>query len=154
VNVDGPKVVDAAALRAAQAAAADEVRAKSSGTPAPKAAPAPAPKAAPATAKPAPKAAPAPAPKAAPATAKPGPQPPAGYDRAAAAKAAPGLAKHITEKKYDYSRPTLEAWQRVAGIPADGIYGRGSAAALRHFVGAKAPKPLFAQGTDSYPWGK
>ena len=84
--------------------------------------------------------------------------PPAGYDRGKALKAADGLAKHIAGfvkrgKPFDYSRPVLKAWQTVAGIPADGAYGRGAAAALRHYVGAKAPAAIFKQGEDVYPWG-
>jgi peptidoglycan hydrolase-like protein with peptidoglycan-binding domain len=45
----------------------------------------------------------------------------------------------------------LRAWQTAAGIAADGIYGRGTASALKYFT-PKAPRALFAQGQDGYPW--
>jgi peptidoglycan hydrolase-like protein with peptidoglycan-binding domain len=83
-----------------------------------------------------------------------GPQPPDGFDREKAGRAAPDVAKHLAQKGIShYSRPVLRTWQKLAGIAQDGIYGRGSAAALRYYVGAKAPKPFFAQGEDFYPWG-
>jgi hypothetical protein len=83
----------------------------------------------------------------------PGPVYPEGFDRAKAMNAAPDVARNIKNKKYDYNRKALKLWQRLAGIAQDGIYGRGSAAALRFYIGGAAPKPLYAQGTDSYPWG-
>jgi hypothetical protein len=79
-----------------------------------------------------------------------------GYDRAKAAATAGDVAKHLAGMKakgkwYDYSRPVVRAWQTVAGVPPDGIYARGTAAALKHFTPA-APKAFFAKGSDSY-WG-
>jgi murein L,D-transpeptidase YcbB/YkuD len=87
-----------------------------------------------------------------------GPAYPPGYDRAKAASTAAGVAKHLNEwnakgkdAKYNYSRAIVSAWQKAAGIVSDGIYGRGTYAALKHF-GASPPKPFFAQGVESYPW--
>lgn len=83
-----------------------------------------------------------------------GPQPPEGFDRAKAANAAPDVASNIRNKKYDYNRKALKIWQKLAGIAQDGIYGNGSAAAMRYYVGPSAPKSLFTkQGVDHYPWG-
>lgn len=82
-----------------------------------------------------------------------GPQPPEGFDRAKAANSAPDVARNIRAKQYSYSRPALKIWQKLAGIAQDGVYGKGSAAAMRYYVGPSAPKPLFAQGVDHYPWG-
>jgi len=80
--------------------------------------------------------------------------PPAGYNRDGASRAAPDIAKHLKQKGIDhYNRNALRTWQKLAGIAQDGVYGRGAAAALRHFVGAAAPKPFFAKGVDIYPWG-
>lgn len=133
-----------AARRAAEQEAAAEVQSK----------PAPAPK--PVVVKPAPKPVvkPAPAPK--PVVVKPAPAPapkpvvtsstssgpPAGYDAVKAKNAAPGLAKHIQNTQYNYTRKALEAWQLVAGIPVDGVYGPSAATALKFYV-ATAPKALF-----------
>lgn len=96
-----------------------------------------------------------PAPAANPATPAPAAEhPPAGYDPVKAANAAPDLAKHLRQKgKAHYKHDALRVWQKRAGIKPDGFYGRGSAAALRHYVGARAPAAFYAQGTDSYPWG-
>jgi peptidoglycan hydrolase-like protein with peptidoglycan-binding domain len=108
-----------------------------------------------------PKAAPAAkAPAPAPAPAAPGPTPPAGFDRAKAAKAAPNLAKHIVNsgatkeaRKKNYSRPAVREFQRLAGLTQDGMYGRGTAAAVRYYAGS-APEALYTGGTDTYAWGK
>lgn len=105
-------------------------------------------------AKPAPKPAPKPSQPAQPAQPA-GAQPPEGFDREKASRAAPDIAKHLSQKGIShYSRPALRIWQKLAGVAQDGIYGRGTAAALRYFVGAKAPRPFFAQGVDTYPWGQ
>jgi len=101
---------------------------------------------------PVPAPAPTPQPHSTP-TPAPGPTPPPGFDRTKANRAAPDVAKHIKAKKYDYNRGALKTWQKLAGIDQDGVYGKGSAAALRYYVGASAPKALFAQGSDHYPWG-
>lgn len=82
----------------------------------------------------------------APITAKP-----PGYNRAAAQKMAPDLVKHLKARGRDgYSRVEMRKWQTYAGIKADGIYGRGSAAALKHFA-SNAPAAFFAQGEAVYP---
>lgn len=97
---------------------------------------------------------PAAQPAPAPAPAPTGPTPPAGFDRVKASKAAPDVARHIALKKYDYNRDALRAWQKLAGLAPDGIYGRGAAAAMRFYVGSSAPRALFNQGEDFYPWGQ
>lgn len=80
--------------------------------------------------------------------------PPPGFDRVKASNAAGDVAAHLRKRGRDgYSRDVLRAWQRVAGIPADGIYGRQSEAALRYYVGVSAPKAFFAQGEPIYVWG-
>jgi peptidoglycan hydrolase-like protein with peptidoglycan-binding domain len=99
------------------------------------------------------KATPTPAPTPAPAPVPSGPTPPAGFDRTKASNSAPDVARNIATKKYSYSRDALKIWQKLAGVAQDGIYGKGSAAAMRYYVGPSAPKALFAQGTDHYPWG-
>jgi hypothetical protein len=88
-------------------------------------------------------------------------KPPAGYDRTKAANSAGDLARHITQKKYDYTRKALAAWQLVAGIPTDGVYGPSARNALAYYAGAAAPKPLFLKSPKTgvaypntpYPWG-
>jgi murein L,D-transpeptidase YcbB/YkuD len=88
--------------------------------------------------------------------------PPAGYDRTKAANSAGDLARHITQKKYDYTRKALGAWQIVAGIPSDGVYGPAARNALAFYVGNAAPRPLFVKNAKTgvpypntpYPWGK
>lgn len=97
------------------------------------------------------KATPTPAPTPAPVPS--GPTPPAGFDRVKASNSAADVARNIATKKYSYSRDALKIWQKLAGVAQDGIYGRGSAAAMRYYVGPSAPKALFAQGEDHYPWG-
>ena len=157
-----------AALLAAQLAAQQELAQKA---PAPKPSAAPKPKPAARPAQRAPQPAPRPAPK--PATrqganvdvtgprvvpssssSSSSPRPPAGCDMAKAREAAPALARLIASKKYNYPHKTLAAWQTLAGIASDGIYGRGTATALKYFT-SLAPKPLFAQGVAVYnhPWG-
>ena len=59
------------------------------------------------------------------------------------------VAAHIKAKRMNYDRKMLSLWQSRAGVAADGIYGRGSAAALKYFT-KTAPPALFAQGTSSY----
>ena len=87
---------------------------------------------------------------------KPTPQPnskgpPPGVDAGKAKNAAPGLAKHIAAKQYNYERKALVAWQKVAGITPDGVYGPASANALKFYF-AKAPKKLFAKSRDGTPY--
>lgn len=87
--------------------------------------------------------------------AKPGARAPASpaparpVNLALAKSTAPAMAAHLKQKKMNYDRKALTLWQSRAGVPADGIYGRGSAAALKYFTPA-APPALFAQGTSSY----
>jgi peptidoglycan hydrolase-like protein with peptidoglycan-binding domain len=78
--------------------------------------------------------------------------PPPGYDRRAAQAMAPALVKHLKARGRDgYARAEMRKFQTYAGIAADGIYGRGSYAALKHFA-PNAPAPFYAQGTAVYPW--
>lgn len=72
---------------------------------------------------------------------------PDGYDATKAKNAAEGLAKHIKKSNYNYERKALQAWQKVAGIAQDGVYGPTSANALKYFT-PLAPKKLFAKGKD------
>lgn len=74
---------------------------------------------------------------------------PAGTDLALAKQTAPKVAAHIKQKKGNYDRKVLSLWQTRAGIAPDGIYGRGTFAALKHFY-PPAPPALFAQGVASY----
>jgi hypothetical protein len=76
---------------------------------------------------------------------------PEGYDQAKAKNAAEGLAKHIKAKNYNYDRKVLTAWQRVAGIAQDGVYGPAAANALKYFTPG-APKKLFAKSRDGTPY--
>lgn len=76
--------------------------------------------------------------------------PPAGTDLALAKSTAAKMAAHLKQKGRDhYDRKALKLWQTRAGIVPDGIYGKGTAAALKYF-GAAAPAPFFNQGTASY----
>jgi len=80
--------------------------------------------------------------------------PPDGFDPVKAGNSAANVAKHLRKKgKANYSRDVLRAWQKLAGIAQDGIYGHGSHAALAHYAGSAAPAAFYNQGTESYPWG-
>lgn len=81
------------------------------------------------------------------------PQPPAGYDRIKAANAAPDIARHIAQKQHNYARKALKAWQIVAGVVPDGIYGPATREALVYYVGSQAPKALYKGSATPYPWG-
>jgi hypothetical protein len=81
------------------------------------------------------------------------PSPPAGYDRIKAANAAGDIARHIAIKGHNYARKALRAWQTVAGVVADGIYGPATREALVYYVGGQAPKALYAGTATPYPWG-
>lgn len=133
-RVDGKTAV---VSKAAADAIAAKVRAK-------KAREASTPAAAKPPAKP-PAAAPAPAPAPAPTPALP-----PGYDAEKARSTAVRVAAHLSSRTRDtYDRNVLKLWQMAAGIAADGIYGRGTRAALIYY-GAKPPAVFFAQGTDAY----
>ena len=92
---------------------------------------------------PAPAAAPAPAPAPVPA-AVPDVLPATGVNTATALALAPQVAADITANKFNYSRPLLQHFQQAAGVLADGLYGGGSAGALRYYLHAAPPKALFA----------
>lgn len=75
---------------------------------------------------------------------------PAGTDLALAKSTAAKMAAHLKQAGRDkYDRKALKLWQTRAGLAPDGIYGKGTAAALKYF-GAAAPAPFFNQGTASY----
>lgn len=80
-----------------------------------------------------------------------GPKYPPGTDLELARAKAPALARYIDLNKYSSDKKIIAAWQTAAGIKADGIYGRGTFAALRYFYPA-APRFLYAQGEEVYPW--
>ena len=88
-------------------------------------------------------------PKAGKAAAKPAAAPAKPVNMALAKSTAAQVAAHLKAKKMNYDRKMLALWQGRAGVPVDGIYGRGSAAALKYFT-KNAPPALFAQGTSSY----
>ena len=90
---------------------------------------------------PAPVPAPAPAPAAAPV---PEVLPATGVNTATALALAPQVAADITANKFNYNRPLLQHFQQAAGVLADGLYGGGSAGALRYYLHAAPPKALFA----------
>lgn len=64
------------------------------------------------------------------------------FDESKARKLAPALAKHITAKKYDFSRQSLRDFQTAAGLAPDGIYGPKSEGALRYYNNGTAPRAL------------
>ena len=84
------------------------------------------------------------------------PQPPEGFNPQAAKAQAARVAANLRKGRDQYSRPALTAWQRLAGIAADGIYGGGSAGALAWFLqgqSAIAPRPFFKPTVPApYPW--
>ena len=83
-----------------------------------------------------------------------GVQPPAGFDGLRASSLAPALATHIAQKKYDFDRARLVAFQTAAGVEPDGVYGNDSWGALSYFT-SDAPPALYKPGTPTpYPWGK
>lgn len=63
------------------------------------------------------------------------------------------VAADISAKRYSYSREMLKRFQAAAGLVPDGIYGGGTAGALRHFLGGQSPpRPLFLPTTErEYP---
>jgi hypothetical protein len=54
------------------------------------------------------------------------------------------MRKLPAQKRYDYDRNLLKAFQTAAGLPAQGVYGGETRGALIYFGQANAPKPLFA----------
>ena len=78
--------------------------------------------------------------------------PPAGFDPALAGKLAEPMATQLRTKKYDYARASLKAFQRAAGVTADGIYGNDTWGALLYYT-SSAPRALFKPTTPTpYPW--
>lgn len=78
--------------------------------------------------------------------------PPPGFDAVQARMRAPAVAAELRARKYDYSRATLKGWQRVAGLPQDGIYGGATYGALDYYAPG-APAALFKPtAKQPYPW--
>lgn len=77
---------------------------------------------------------------------------PDGFDRQQAFALAPRVRDDVAGRKYSYSRQQMKDFQRAAGVAADGIYGGGSAGALRHYLGGPPPRPLFKPTAEKpYP---
>lgn len=72
-----------------------------------------------------------------------------GFNETLAKKLAPQVESNIIAKKSNYDRTLLKNFQTAAGIAADGIYGGGSAGALRYYLGHAPPKPLFKPTTEA-----
>lgn len=60
----------------------------------------------------------------------------------AAKELAPAIASHLRARGYSYDREKLAAWQALAGLVADGLYGPATYGALKKYV-SNAPKALF-----------
>lgn len=70
--------------------------------------------------------------------------PPTPINLELARREAPTLAKHLKNKgQAGYSRESLRAFQRHAGITVDGIYGALSESALRYFGVPNPPKAFY-----------
>lgn len=70
---------------------------------------------------------------------------PAGYQPASARAQAQEVAAHLTTKgPRAYERGKLMAWQKLAGIRADGSYGGSTRGALVFYGALKAPRPFVA----------
>jgi hypothetical protein len=84
--------------------------------------------------------------------------PPAGFNPSAAKAQAARVAANLRKGRDQYSRATLNAWQRLAGIAADGIYGGESAGALAWYLQGTpdvAPRPFFKPTTlQPYRWAE
>lgn len=76
-----------------------------------------------------------------------------GYNETLAKKLAPQVESNIVAKKSNYDHTLLKNFQTAAGITADGIYGGGTAGALRYYLGHAPPKPLF-KPTIEQPYKK
>jgi len=83
-------------------------------------------------------------------------QPPPGFAPSAAKAQAARVAANLRKGRDQYSRPNLTAWQRLAGLTADGIYGGESAGALAWYLQGQttvAPRPFFKPTTPTpYRW--
>lgn len=79
-----------------------------------------------------------------------------GFNPVSAKSQAARVVANLKKGRDHYSRPTLSAWQRLAGIAADGIYGGESAGALAWYLQGTpdvAPRPFFKPTTvTSYRW--
>lgn len=80
------------------------------------------------------------------------PEVPAGFNPEEAQDGARDMSKYIAARGFNYSRPRLRAWQLLAGIAPDGLYGGGTRGALLYYGVTSPPSPLFAPRTTSpYP---
>ncbi len=83
-------------------------------------------------------------------------QPPPGFSPSAAKAQAARVAANLKKGRDQYSRPNLTAWQRLAGLAADGIYGGETAGALAWYLQGQpsvAPRPFFKPTTPTpYRW--
>jgi len=75
--------------------------------------------------------------------------PPLGYDRAKAKAQANDIAAMLKQQGKAYQKKRLVAWQRFAGITADGAYGPHTKAALEYY-GAKPPAAFVAGTKTTY----
>lgn len=69
---------------------------------------------------------------------------------ALARKLAPAVRDEILKRKYNYDRALLKRFQVAARLAPDGVYGGGSAGALRHWLGSAPPAPLFKPAERKY----
>jgi len=81
-------------------------------------------------------------------------KPPAGFDAAIASTLAPGVAKDIKTRQYDFDRAQLKRFQAAAGLTPDGVYGNDSWGALLYYT-SDAPKALYKPSAPTpYQWGQ
>ena len=78
------------------------------------------------------------------------PQDSAGYNPSLARTMAPVLARMIAQKQFNYSRDSVRAFQRAAGIAIDGVYGPQTRGALIYYGVRNPPRALFGSGTTEY----
>lgn len=66
----------------------------------------------------------------------------------AARALAPRVATNIAQRRSAYDRGLLRQFQAEAGLVVDGLYGGGSAGALRYYLEKPPPRPLFRPTTE------
>lgn len=64
-------------------------------------------------------------------------------DAATAKKNAQSVADHVRQRQYNYSRPLVAAWQAMAGLQSDGVYGPATVKALSGYGAKNVNKALF-----------
>lgn len=75
--------------------------------------------------------------------------PPTPINLETARKEAAPLAKHIASKKKNYSRQSVKAFQKHAGLVPDGLYGEITRSALEYFGVSNPPAALFKPAPGS-----